>query len=132
MLHRPASGFDGGLRLRSVLLSAAAERHLEELLVTSEDRFGPAARGRYEALFVQAVQDLVENSERVGVHPVSGRLHYHLRHSRDRVAGKLGRVGSPRHILVARVVGEELWILAVAHDAMVDELAVRIEGGENR
>lgn len=119
------------MRLRSVLLAAAAERHLKELLVRSEDRFGPAARDRYEALFVQAVQDLLDNAERVGAQSVGGRLHYHLRHSRDRVAREFGRVGSPRHILVARVVGEDLWILALAHDAMVDELAARIEEGED-
>jgi hypothetical protein len=39
-------------------------------------------------------------------------------------------VGTPRHLIVARVDGEELLVLAFGHDGMVDELAARIEEGE--
>jgi hypothetical protein len=40
-------------------------------------------------------------------------------------------VGAPRHLVVARVVGEDLLVLAFGHDGMVDELAARIEEGED-
>jgi hypothetical protein len=33
-------------------------------------------------------------------------------------------------VVVARLAGEDLLILAVAHDGMVDELAARIEEGD--
>jgi len=39
-------------------------------------------------------------------------------------------VGRPRHLIIARVIGEALVVLALAHDSMDDELRARIHDGE--
>jgi toxin ParE1/3/4 len=119
------------LKLHAVLFAGPAERQLNAILDESEETFGLAARERYETLVLQALEDLLDNPARPGVRHVAGRLHYHLRHSRTRVPKERGRVGAPRHLIVARVVGEDLLILAFGHDGMVDELAVRIAEGED-
>jgi hypothetical protein len=76
------------------------------------------------------VEDLLDNPARPGARQVGGRLHYHLRHSSTRVPKELGKVGLPRHLIVARVAGEDLLVLAFGHDRMVDEVAARIDEGE--
>jgi toxin ParE1/3/4 len=118
------------LRLRAVLFTGPAEQQLGHILEESEESFGREARKRYESLVLQALEDLLDNPARPGVRQVAGRLHYHLHHSRARVPKERGRVGAPRHLIVARVVGEDLLILAFGHDSMVNELAMRIEEGE--
>jgi putative addiction module CopG family antidote len=120
------------LSLRTVLFAGPAQRQLEDMLEESEEHFSPAARERYEILVLQALEDLLDNSARPGVLQVAGRLHYHLRHSRTRVPKERGRVGTPRHLVVARVVGDDLLVLAFGRDGMVDEVAARIEEGEDR
>jgi hypothetical protein len=40
-------------------------------------------------------------------------------------------VSASRHLIVARVVGEDLLVLAFGHGGMIDELAARIEEGED-
>ena len=105
-----------------------AGRELGRIFQDSEFGFGPAARKRYEALIEQSIRDLVADPARPGVQIVGGRIHYHLRHSRNRVAG--GRVREPRHILVCKIAGDTLIVLAVGHDAMAEGLARRIEEGE--
>jgi len=119
------------VRLRTVLFAGPAERQIDDILEESEENFGPPARERYESLVLQALQDLLDNPARPGVRPVAGRLHYHLRHSRTRVPKERGRVGTPRHLIVARVVGRDLLVLAFGHDGMVDTLAARIDEAEN-
>ena len=119
------------MRLRAVLFAEPAQRQLDDILEESEENFGPAARERYESLVLQALEDLLDNPTRPGVRQVAGRLHYHLRHSRTRVPKERGRVRAPRHLIIARVVGEDLLVLAFGHDGMVDELAARIEEGEH-
>jgi toxin ParE1/3/4 len=119
------------LRLRAVLFAGPAERQLDAILDESEANFGPAARERYASLVIQALEDMLDNPARPGVRHVAGRLHYHLRHSRSRVPKERGRVGAPRHLIVARVVGDDLLVLAFGHDGMIAELAARIEEGED-
>ena len=119
------------MRLRTVLFAGPAERQLDDILEESEENFGPAARERYESLVLQALEDLLDNPARLGVRQVAGRLHYHLRHSRSRVPKERGRVGTPRHLIVARVVGRDLLVLAFGHDGMVDTLAARIDEAED-
>jgi hypothetical protein len=72
----------------------------------------------------------ISSTTRPGVRQVDGRVHYHLRHSRNRVPKKSDRVSEPRHLIVARVIDDTLVVLAVAHDAMEDELMARIQKGE--
>lgn len=123
------------MRLRAVLFAGPAQRQLDDILEESEEHFGPAARERYASLVLQALEDLLDNPARPGVRQVAGRLHYHLRHSRTRgrtrVPKEWGRVGAPRHFIVARVVGEDLLVLTFGHDGMVDELTARIEEGDD-
>lgn len=80
---------------------------------------------------LQALEDLLDNPARPGMRQVAGRLHYHLRHSRARVSKGRGRASAPRHLIVARVLGEDLLVLAFGHDGRVDDLAARIEEGED-
>jgi hypothetical protein len=80
---------------------------------------------------LQALEDLRDNPARPGVRQIAGRLHYHLRHSRTRMPKERRRLGAPRHLIVARVVGADLLVLAFGHNGMVDELAARIEEGED-
>ncbi len=120
------------MRLRAVLFTRPAERQLDDILEKSEESFGWAARERYARLVLQALEDLLDDPTRPGVRQVAGRLHYHLRHSRARVPKEQGRVGATRHLIVARVVGEDLLVLAFGHDGMVDEMAARIEEAEDK
>lgn len=119
------------MRLRAVLFTGPAERQLDDILDESEEKFGPMVRERYASLVIQALEDLLDNPTRPGVRHVAGRLHYHLRHSRTRVPKERGRVGTPRHLIVARVDGKDLLVLAFGHDGMIDELTARIEESEN-
>lgn len=119
------------MKLRAVLFTGPAKRQLDDILDESEEKFGLMVRERYASLVVQALEDLLDNPARPGVRHVAGRLHYHLRHSRTRVPKERGRVSTPRHLIVARVDGEDLLVLAFGYDGMVDELATRIEKGED-
>ncbi|MCB8880721.1 type II toxin-antitoxin system RelE/ParE family toxin [Acidisoma cellulosilytica] len=110
--------------------SPSALRQLTRIFRESEIEFGLAARRRYEVLVGQAIRDLLANPSRPGAQMVGDRIHYHLRHSRARVPVGEGGVGRPRHILIARVVGSDLRILAIGYDAMVAGLQSRIEDGE--
>ncbi len=112
-----------------VLFTDSATRQVDEIGAWGEKRFGRAVRDRYDLLMAQAVVDLAETPGRRGVEVVDGRIHYHIRHSLASVT-KADRVGSARHLVVARVVGDALWVLAFAHDSMVDELDERIVQGE--
>jgi toxin ParE1/3/4 len=109
-------------------ISRSARRELVGILAASFERFGEAASHRYEALVQQAIQDLVDDPDRPGTQLSGARIHYHLRHSRKRVTG--GRVREPRHILVCKIQGQTLYILAVGHDAMEEGLVRRIEEGQ--
>ena len=62
---------------------------------------------------------------------VAGRIHYQLRYSGRRVRRAEGVVGRPRHLIVARVIGEALVVLALAHNKMDDEIGIRKQEGED-
>ena len=55
------------MSLRAILFTGPAERQLDEVLEDSEEHFGVTARERYEALFAQAFDDLLDNPGRPGV-----------------------------------------------------------------
>jgi plasmid stabilization system protein ParE len=109
-----------------VLFTDSATRQADEIAEWGKQRFGEAVRDRYDLLLAQAVIDLAEAPGRRGVEV---RIHYHIRHSLPSIL-KADRVGSARHMVIARVVGDALWVLAYAHDGMVDELDDRIRQGE--
>jgi toxin ParE1/3/4 len=113
-----------------ILFTDAATGQADEIAAYTEERFDAAARDRYAALLAQAVIDLAEDPRRRGVQVVEGRIHYHIRHSRNRVP-KADRVAKPRHLVIARIVGDALWVLAYAYDGMDEELERRIKRGES-
>ena len=112
-----------------VLFTDSATRQADEIGAWGAKRFGESVRDRYDLLLAQAVIDLAEAPRRRGVEVMDGRIHYHIRHSLTSTP-KADRVGSARHLVIARIVGDALWVLAYAHDSMVDELDDRIHQGE--
>jgi toxin ParE1/3/4 len=106
----------------------SADRDVIELLRGSSERFGSVAARRYQVLIGQAVRDLTENPSRIGTQAEGGRIHYHLRYSRNRVAGE--KVREPRHYVVVRIDGSMMIVLAIVYDGMVEGAARRIEEGE--
>ena len=105
------------------LFAPAADADLEAILAWSNDRFGANARLRYEALILQAIQDVAADPDRPGsrTRPELGRgvRTYHLAHSRHRVARSAGRVKEPRHFLLYRVRADgRVEIGRILHDSM--------------
>lgn len=99
------------------------------LLHDSAERFGEAARDRYAALIVQAMQDVADDPRRPGAksEPEVDRaaLFYHLRHSRDQVGTPSGRVRTPRHVLVyERAADGTVDILGLIPDVIPADIAV--------
>ncbi len=111
-------------------LPAHVEARMLALLDESEQAFGAAARDRYAALLVQAMQDVADDHRRPGAQSepqIDPRaLFYHIRHSRARVDDPPGRVHRPRHILVyERAEDGVVDILGFIPDMIPAELAVR-------
>jgi toxin ParE1/3/4 len=112
--------------VRRLRIASTARGDMEDLLAWSEERFGQAARQRYEALSC-ALLDIAEDVARPGVtaRPELGSdvFSYHLFFSRERAAERSvpgeGRVLRPRHLLVGRIAEPGLVdILRVLHDSM--------------
>jgi toxin ParE1/3/4 len=106
-----------------VFVAETAADEIVSILAWSDKHFGEAARRRYDALILQAINDLAENPERPGVHVrteiAESVRTYHLKNSRDRVPLAAGRVREPRHFLLFRVRADEsLEIGRVLHDGM--------------
>ncbi|MCB0325912.1 MAG: type II toxin-antitoxin system RelE/ParE family toxin [Bdellovibrionales bacterium] len=109
--------------MRNIRLAPAAEKDIEGILAWSDRRFGETVRLRYEALLVQSLLDLSEDSQRVGVELRTelgtGIYSYHLRFSRDRVEKTIGRIQKPRHFLLFRAAKDgALEVGRVLHDSM--------------
>ena len=112
------------VRLR---ITRTARDDIEDLLAWSQERFGVAARQRYERLLSRALLDIAEDLARPGVkaRPELGTdvFSYHLFFSRARAAERAGpatgRVLRPRHFIVGRLAEPGLVdILRVLHDSM--------------
>jgi toxin ParE1/3/4 len=79
---------------------------MEAVLSWTQVEWGEQASLRYEALLVQAIMDAATNPDLPGSSrrpeiAASART-YHLTHSRNHVATKVGRVKRPRHFLLYR------------------------------
>ncbi|HWJ39097.1 MAG TPA: type II toxin-antitoxin system RelE/ParE family toxin [Sphingomicrobium sp.] len=109
--------------MRRYRLSAAAQADIVDILARTEERFGEAARVRYETLIVAAIRDIAENPDRPGA-PVRpelgvGARSWHFRLSRSRAREESGPVRRPRHLIVFRIGGGGIVEIGrVLHDAM--------------
>jgi len=102
-------------------LTRRARADLAAVLRQSREQFGPEAQRHYERLLNAAMRDLAADPERPGSRDEAsaseGLRFYHSRHTARR-SPVAERVGRPRHILIYRVLGDEVRILRVLHDAM--------------
>lgn len=102
-----------------ITVTTPAERDLRAILLWSETEFGNTAADRYQALIAQAMVDLAENPFRPGAKQredlLPGIYTYHLAFSRQHVPE--GRVKSPRHFLVYRIMMDRIEILRALHDS---------------
>jgi toxin ParE1/3/4 len=88
------------------------------ILRQSREQFGDGAQRRYERLLNATMREIAVDPQRPGVREASnGALIYHSRHASRRLPAA-DRVARPRHIVVYRVVGDEVRILGLLHDAM--------------
>jgi len=114
--------------MASYRLSDTAKADIIDILAWTQERFGEAARLRYETLIVAAIRDIAENPSRPGSsgRPElgAGARSWHLRHSRDSVGTSVGVVRQPRHFIIFRIgpTGRPE-IARILHDAM--ELQLR-------
>ena len=87
--------------MRRVRLTGPARRDIHRALRRSRDDFGPQARDRYRHLFDQALMDLGEDPNRVGVRPIDdvreGYFIDHVKSSTKRASKP--SVRQPRHLV---------------------------------
>ena len=109
------------------VLPALPKTTSKDLLAWSEERFGVAARERYQDLLARALMDIAGDVARPGVRirPELGLnvFSYHLFFSREGATRRSGhakvKVLRPRHFLVGRIAEPGLVdILRVLHDSM--------------
>lgn len=110
-------------------LSEAAQGDVLEILAWTHERFGEAARLRYESLIVAALRDVASQPDRPGslARPElgAGVRSWHLRQSREHTKPGVGIVHRPRHFLVYRLQTGLVVVGRVLHDAM--ELARHVD-----
>ncbi|HBE69096.1 MAG TPA: plasmid stabilization protein ParE [Planctomycetaceae bacterium] len=109
--------------MRLFRISSVAESDIEDILAWTHERFGEAARVRYEALIAQAIIDIASNPDRNGCTPrhelAKSASTYHLHWSRNQVSEATGRVKRPRHFLLYRIADNgTIEIGRVLHDSM--------------
>ena len=103
-------------------LSQAALGDVLDILAWTHERFGEAARLRYERLIVAALRDVASQPDRPGslARPELGAdvRSWHLRLSREHTKPGVGIVHRPRHFLVYRLQPGLVVVGRVLHDAM--------------
>jgi len=99
------------------------EAIVNDILASTFNEFGELAALRYQALISAAVQDLAERLPALLRHGLAktrdGLIVYHTKHSRRRVPKAVGRVGKPRHVILAELQNDCLVILNVVPDWML-------------
>jgi toxin ParE1/3/4 len=106
---------------RRLDLTQATADDIADLLDYSAERYGTAARRRYEALIAAGLEDLRSDALRPASadRPELGVRTYHLRHARSRAGSVSGLVSAPRHLLVYELAADDLVrIIRVLHDSM--------------
>lgn len=108
--------------MKRLQLSLEARVDIIAILARSEDRYGPAARSRYERLIRTCLNDLTEDSDRPTTfeltHLRSGLRGYHLRQGRRRAKLHGQGVGSPRHLIVFSAYPDRVLIHRILHEVM--------------
>ncbi len=104
-----------------VRVSRAAEADLADILIVSDERWGAAARRRYEVLLAAAIRKVADDPQGFTTRPraelAEGLRSLHLRHARGRAAD--AKVRQPVHVIYYRVVAPNLIeIVRVLHERM--------------
>lgn len=101
-------------------LSPTAQADLDDILAWSVENFGDRGADRYAALIFAALSDISSDPHRPGVvlrdDWGAGIISWHLRGSRLRAGLAMGRVRRPRHLVVYRLAGDTVEILAFIHE----------------
>lgn len=109
--------------MRHTLFTDEAILDFMSILQRSRKQFGIKTCEAYGALMEQAMIDLSEQPERLGVYPrfdiEHGVYFYHLKHSKKHVPKPFTRIHSPRHFMVFRLPSPQLiQIVRVLHESM--------------
>ncbi|MEO9185057.1 MAG: type II toxin-antitoxin system RelE/ParE family toxin [Kofleriaceae bacterium] len=103
--------------MRERRISPAAQDDLDAILEVSEQRWGTAARGRYEAIiaaaFRQIAGDPTNVTRRERRAPARGARSLHLES-----VSTSGAVDEPVHIVSYRVTAASIEIIRVLHERM--------------
>ncbi len=104
-------------------ISNAARTDIVDILRSSQLQFGGAARHRYQALILTALQEIAALPQRIGTAGrddiAPGLRSYHLTHSRQSARQSRAYVKKPRHIVFYRVLtGDVIEVVRLLHDAM--------------
>ena len=106
-----------------VFIAPKARSDIENILISTEENFGPKTMKRYTKLIATAIEAVAANPELIGSSERpeiarQGRT-YHLFFSR-KSAGRVGdRIRRPRHLLLYRVTEAGVVEIArVLHDSM--------------
>jgi plasmid stabilization system protein ParE len=100
--------------MRRIRVTGPARRDITKILRRSSAEFGDQARQRYRRLIDQAVKDLGDDANRVGVQSIDdirkGYFLYHLKWSRKAPAGP--PVRQPRHLIAFHIDNSDDIIVA--------------------
>lgn len=105
----------------TLVVSAAAQQDIAQILEWTQDAFGDMGRTRYEKLISAALIDLRADPARAGVRQrddIGKRIcTYHLASSRKRISASK-QVAKPRHLLLFRVKRNVIEVARLLHEAM--------------
>lgn len=121
--------------MKTYRLSQAARSDIIDILAWTHATFGGNSRKRYEKLLATALRDIAQNPSRAGTSlrpEIADEVRtYHLRHSRERARSENGLVKNPRHLLLYRVLNDDLvGVGRVLHDSMEIERHLPDDFGE--
>jgi len=109
--------------MRNYSIAPAAGHDIAAILAWTDENFGEWIRERYEHLIIQSIRDVASDMTRPGSHEIPEigpdlRV-YHLSNSRNRSSKNSGRIRSPRHFLLYRLLKSGVQeIVRVLHDRM--------------
>lgn len=109
--------------MRRLELAPQAADDITGILNWSAATFGAVAERRYDALIRQAILDLQVDVSRPGVNPLpeygENVFYYRLELSRRNISKSVGRVRSSRHLIVFRILSDDvIEIGRILHDRM--------------